>query len=63
MSGKVILYFDDDADALRFALVAGSVMAGEAPHATDDLVQAATRVTRICLDAANVTNGPPQRAA
>ena len=29
MAGQVILYFDDQADALRFALAAGSVMAGE----------------------------------
>jgi hypothetical protein len=53
MSGQVILYFEDQADALRFALAAGSVMAGDASQATDDLVQETTRVTRIKLDAAN----------
>jgi len=53
MSGQVILYFEDQADALRFALAAGSVMAGDANHATDDLVQETTHVTRIKLDAAN----------
>jgi len=53
MSGQVILYFEDQADALRFALAAGSVMAGDASHATDDLVQETTRVTRIKLDADN----------
>jgi len=53
MSGQVILYFDDQADALRFALAAGSVMAGEAARVTDDLVQETSRVSRIRLDAAN----------
>jgi hypothetical protein len=53
MSGQVILYFDDQADALRFALAAGSVMAGDGTPATGDLVQETTRVTRIRLDAGN----------
>ena len=53
MSGQVILYFEDQADALRFALAAGSVMAGDANQATGDLVQETTRVTRIKLDAVN----------
>jgi len=53
MSGQVILYFDDQADALRFALAAGSVMAGDGTTATDDLVQETARVSRIRLDAAN----------
>ena len=53
MAGQVILYFDDQADALRFALAAGSVMSGEGSRATDDLVQETARVTRIRLDAAN----------
>ena len=51
MSGQVVLYFDDQADALRFALAAGSVMAGEGDHATKDLVQETARVSRIRLDA------------
>jgi hypothetical protein len=67
MSGQVILYFDDQADALRFALAAGSVMAGDGTRATDDLVQETARVTRIRLDAANKEKGkqpnPPERAA
>lgn len=67
MSGQVILYFEDQADALRFALAAGSVMAGEGPRATGDLVQETTRVTRILLDADNVAKrgkpSPPERAA
>jgi hypothetical protein len=52
MSGQVILYFDDQADALRFALAAGSVMAGDGASVTDDLIQETTRVSRIRLDAA-----------
>ena len=39
MSGQVILDFEDQADALRFALAAGSVMAGDDARATDNLVQ------------------------
>jgi hypothetical protein len=53
MSGQVILYFDDQADALRFALAAGSVMAGDGTPATGDLVQETARITRIRLDAGN----------
>ncbi len=53
MSGQVILYFDDQSDALRFALAAGSVMAGDDAGATGELVQETTRVSRICLDASN----------
>lgn len=53
MSGQVILYFEDQADALRFALAAGSVMSGDGPPATSDLVQETARVTRIRLDGDN----------
>jgi hypothetical protein len=53
MSGQVILYFEDQADALRFALAAGSVMSGDGTTATDDLVHETTRVSRIRLDAVN----------
>jgi hypothetical protein len=67
MSGEVILYFEDQTDALRFALAAGSVMAGDGPNATDSLVQETARVTRIRLDAANagkaLKSSPPERAA
>jgi hypothetical protein len=67
MSGQVILYFEDQADALRFALAAGSVMAGDETRATNDLLQEAARVTRIRLDAANKATikqpNPPERAA
>lgn len=67
MSGQVILYFEDQADALRFALAAGSVMAGDTASATDNLVHETSRVTRIRLDAANKGKSkqpnPPERAA
>jgi hypothetical protein len=67
MSGQVILYFEDQADALRFALAAGSVMAGGETRATADLVQETSRITRIRLDAANKGKGrqpnPPERVA
>jgi hypothetical protein len=67
MSGQVILYFEDQADALRFALAAGSVMAGDGTRATDDLVVETARVTRIRLDAPNKAKSrqpsPPERAA
>jgi hypothetical protein len=53
MSGQVILDFEDQADALRFALAAGSVMAGDDARATDNLVQETSRVSRIRLDATN----------
>jgi hypothetical protein len=60
MSGQVILDFEDQADALRFALAAGSVMAGEAARFTDDLVQETSRVSRIRLDAANAGKTTPK---
>jgi hypothetical protein len=66
MSGQVILYFDDQADALRFALAAGSVMAGDDARATGDLVQETSRVSRIRLDAANagkIRKPAPERVA
>jgi len=66
MSGQVILYFEDQSDALRFALAAGSVMAGEGEKFTNDLLQETVRVTRIRLDAVNAGSGRktgPGRAA
>jgi hypothetical protein len=57
MSGQVVLYFDDQADALRFALAAGSVMSGEGGKVTTDLVEKTTRVSRIRLDAVNGGTG------
>jgi hypothetical protein len=67
MSGQVILYFDDQADALRFALAAGQVMAGDGTRVNGALVQETARVTRIRLDAANKEKSkqpkPPERVA
>jgi hypothetical protein len=66
MSGQVILYFDDQADALRFALAAGSVMAGEGGKFTSELIEETARVSRIRLDAVNagaVKKTNPVRAA
>jgi hypothetical protein len=66
MSGQVVLYFEDQQDALRFALAAGQVMAGEGGKFSSDLVQEAARVTRIRLDAVNAGNMKrpgPDRAA
>lgn len=56
MSGQVVLYFEDQADALRFALAAGSVMAGEGSKFTNDLLEETARATRIRLDAVNAGN-------
>jgi hypothetical protein len=50
---QVILYFDDQKDALRFALAAGSVMSGdgEAEAAKQrTLIQETQRASRILLD-------------
>jgi len=49
---QVILYFDDQKDALRFALAAGSVMSG-GEAITDEqrnLIQETQRASRILLD-------------
>lgn len=62
MSGQVVLYFEDQADALRFALAAGSVMAGESGKITEDLVEETARVCRIRLDAVN-SGGSKKTAA
>ncbi|HVM92813.1 MAG TPA: hypothetical protein VMT67_08390 [Terriglobales bacterium] len=65
MSGQVVLYFEDQADALQFALAAGGVMAGEGPKASSELVQKTARVSRIRLNASNSakTKSGPERAA
>jgi hypothetical protein len=57
MAGQVVLYFEDQADALRFALAAGSVMAGEGNKVMSSLVEGTARVTRIRLDAVNSPAG------
>lgn len=56
MSGQVVLYFEDQADALRFALAAGSVMAGEGGKFTEELLAETARVARIRLDTVNAGN-------
>jgi hypothetical protein len=66
MSGQVVLYFEDQSDALRFALAAGQVMAGDGGKYTSDLVQETARVTRIRLHAVNaghLKKSGPDRAA
>ena len=66
MSGQVVLYFEDQSDALRFALAAGSVMAGEGAEFNSQLLEETTRATRIRLDAVNAGNvkkSTPGRAA
>jgi hypothetical protein len=65
MSGQVILYFEDQADALRFALAAGSVMAGDGSCVSDALVKETARVSRIRIDAANAgkIKKTPERVA
>jgi hypothetical protein len=50
---QVILYFDDQKDALRFALAAGSVMAGEGETVAIEertLIRETQRASRILLD-------------
>jgi len=60
MARHVVLYFDDQNDALRFALAAGSVMAGEGPtEATGKLIQETQRARRIKLDEA-MNSGHPE---
>jgi len=52
-ASQVILYFDDQKDALRFALAAGSVMSGEGETETTKeraLIQETQRASRILLD-------------
>jgi len=47
---KVVVYFEDQRDALRFALAAGSVLAGEThstPRETTPLTQTLRRAARI----------------
>jgi hypothetical protein len=64
-SRKVILYFEDHTDALRFALAAGSVMSGEKQQKlADELIQETQRANRIRLgETANPESGrSPQEA-
>ena len=66
MSGQVVLYFEDQADALRFALAAGSVMAGDVGKFTSELAEETARANRIRLDAVsggNLKKPSPGRVA
>jgi hypothetical protein len=65
MSGQVILDFEDQTDALRFALAAGSVMAGDASGVSEALLKQTARVSRIRIDTANSgkTKKTPERVA
>ena len=63
MSGQVILYFDDQADALRFALAAGSVMSGDSTRTKNNLVQETARVTRIKVSKATTPANPDAAAS
>ena len=62
---QVILYFDDHKDALRFALAAGSVMAGDGDTVTNEertLIQETQRASRILLDEPVETGGSAESA-
>ncbi len=62
---QVILYFDDHKHALRFALAAGSVMAGDGDTVTNEeraLIQETQRASRILLDEPVVTGGSAESA-
>jgi hypothetical protein len=62
---QVILYFDDQQDALRFALAAGSVMSGDGQ--TGELIQETQRASRIRVEevrsAASPENSRPEKMA
>ena len=59
---KVILYFDDQGDALRFALAAGSIMSGETlARTTDELIQETQRATRVKLGDSVSTIAPASK--
>ena len=62
---QVILYFEDQKDALRFALAAGSVMSrdGETESAEErTLIQETQRASRVLLDEA-VNTAPSAKTA
>ena len=62
---QVILYFEDQKDALRFALAAGSVMSreGEGESAEErTLIQETQRASRVLLDEA-VNTGSSAKTA
>ena len=51
-AGKVILYFDNQEDAMHFTLAAGSLMSGEkrmSKSSGPDLARELSRASRICV--------------
>jgi hypothetical protein len=51
-AGKVILYFENQEDAMHFTLAAGSLMSGEKRTGTTgstDLARELSRASRICV--------------
>jgi len=58
---EVVLYFDDQSDALRFALAAGSVMSGERQtQSAHELINETQRASRIKLgDSGNPASCAP----
>jgi hypothetical protein len=62
-ANKVILYFESQADALHFALTAGSVMVGDDADAHAlDLLRKMQRAQRICMDHGVETESGSQAA-
>ena len=57
----VVLYFEDQVDALRFTLAASSVMAGEG-HRTGDLSQSLRQANRLLVEeTVHVVQAPIER--
>ena len=57
----VVLYFDDQVDALRFTLSASSVMAGEG-HRTGELSRALRQASRLLVEeTVHVVEAPVER--
>ena len=62
---QVILYFEDQKDALRFALAAGSVMSAAGEAVTDEqrnLIQETQRASRVLLDEPVITGTAAEAA-
>lgn len=63
-TNKVILYFEDQHDALQFTLAAGSVMSGEVrKYPPKELVQRMARATRIRAGELLSQNETPESAS
>lgn len=56
MTSQVVLYFDNQEDALRFTLAAGSVLSEEKPsHTVEELMKVAREIGRATRITANGT--------